>query len=663
MKGGGWFVLGALLATQHVRAEEPSEVDDQPESAAEEPSRVGDPPGAQDATRDPAAPSGPASGTTGGDLEALPAEDRGEALVEVAVVGERPLSRDRTQDATLVRGDRLRDSPRASTFEALSQQSGDVYVSGRGALHGVANGASGAIHIRGLGGSPNSQVLVVEDGVPDYQGIFGHPIPDAYVPFLIDDVLIVKGGDSTLYGTNAMGGVILIRSRWRAEDGYEVSSDTASGSYATVRETVSGLARRGPWDVQAGVHALSTEGHRDGAGGHQFVGTTAVRRRFTRHLQLTARNKVVHLQGGDPGPVTHPTPENWYDVWRDTASLQLGWRRKSIRLAMTPYLDLGIHDLYDGFHSRDYVGGGIADIEVRMNQAAEFLVGTAWEHVGGQVDNRIDAERLDVEDMTSVSAYGQIDVRPVRSLSLVVGARELVSSRYDAVFLYKGGARYNFSPGFWLRTRVAKNFRQPTIREKYLPFPSANPDLQPERSLNWDAGLGTVSERFEASCSVYRTEADDMIRYFGAWPSAEVVNIGHVAVWGVEGVVGLKQVGPATLYVTGDWQDVGRYTRQNPSAKLNFTLELGKDLGADYIGGTISGEWVHGLYMGDYARDPIDDVFAVDATLRYRDASCERGVSLEPYVLFRNLLDRRYAYIDGYPMPGFNVLAGLKVGI
>lgn len=114
------------------------------------------------------------------------AEAPGPAPIEIAVVGQRAISRDRTQDATRVEGQRLPDSPRASTFEALSQESADVYVPGRGAMHGVASGAAGGIRIRGLGGSPNSQVLVVEDGVADYQGIFGHPIPDAYVPFLID---------------------------------------------------------------------------------------------------------------------------------------------------------------------------------------------------------------------------------------------------------------------------------------------------------------------------------------------------------------------------------------------------------------------------------------------------------------------------------------------
>jgi hypothetical protein len=53
----------------------------------------------------------------------------------------------------------------------------------------------------------------------------------------------------------------------------------------------------------------------------------------------------------------------------------------------------------------------------------------------------------------------------------------------------------------------------------------------------------------------------------------------------------------------------------------------------------------------------------MDLALRDRYTSVERRLTVEPYLLLRNFLDRRYAYVQNYPMPGFNVLAGLKVGI
>ncbi len=598
----------------------------------------------------------PAEATDGGSMA-------GEPGYEAVVVGRRPASRDRTQDTTTIDGDRLRDSPRGSTFRAISQETGDVYVSGSGILHGVANGASGGIMIRGLGGSPNSQVLVVEDGVPDYQGIFGHPIPDAYVSSLIDDVVVVKGGDSVLYGTNAMGGVVLIRSRWREQEGYELLNDAAYGSYSTLRETASVLGKFDAWDVAAAFNGLSTDGHRAGAGGDDIVGTAAARYRFTPDLDLTVRNKVVHLDGADPGPASHPFIDHEYEVWRDNASLRLSWDADPVRWTVIPYVNVGVHQLYDGFHSRDYVGGGDTELDLWINRTTTVLFGLGAENVGGDVENVVTGERPDVRGLTDVSFYNQLTLRPVEPLTFVLGTRELYGTTDGLAFLYKVGARWNIYDGLYVHTRVARNYRHPTIRELYLPFPTANPDLKSEYALNWDFGAGWRIDHVEVSCTGYRTEARNMIKYFGVWPSAEVVNIDHIVIWGVEGSVGLTRLGPVSVFVTGDWQDVGRYTRQNPDAKLNVTLDASQPIGAHVVGGSVSGEWVHGLYMADYAREPIDDVFVMDLTLRDRYTWVDRGLFVEPYVDLLNFLDRRYAYIEDYPMPGFNVLVGLKVGI
>ena len=99
------------------------------------------------------------------------------AAIEVKVVGTKKPHSDRSADSVVVRRATLQRSASATTLEALSQQAADVYVTSRGGgIHGVASGASGGVHIRGLGGSPNAQIVVVEDGVADYQAIFGHPI-------------------------------------------------------------------------------------------------------------------------------------------------------------------------------------------------------------------------------------------------------------------------------------------------------------------------------------------------------------------------------------------------------------------------------------------------------------------------------------------------------
>jgi outer membrane cobalamin receptor len=585
-------------------------------------------------------------------------------VYETRVVGHKSLSKDGTQDAIEVDGQRLRDSARPTMFEALSQETAGIYVPARGAgLHGVANGATGGIHIRGLGGSPNSQVLVVEDGVPDYQGIFGHPIPDAYVPHLIDEVLIVKGGDSVLYGTNALGGAVVIRSRWLGREGSELQNDAAFGSYATLRESASALGRFGGWDLAAAFTGLKTDGHRDGAGGSDWIGSAALRYRLSPSLRLTLRKKVLHLDGNDPGPAGHPTVDHGFDVWRDSASAQLAYSRGLLRLTFTQYLNMGVHRLHDGFYSHDYVGGATGELEAQLHPTTGLLLGLATERVGGDVENRVTGEHPAVAGLFGVAFYNQLTFRAVSPVTLVLGTRELYSTKYGLVFLYKAGARWELGGGFFLHGRASKNFRQPTLRELYLPYPTANANLKPEFALNADFGAGYASEHFEIVCTGYSTRARNMIKYFGTWPAAEVVNIDHVVIWGIEGKIGVKRIGPLGASVSADWQDVGRYTRQDPDAKVNFTLEAAQEFGAQFLQGSLTGEWVHGLYMANYGRQPIPTVFVMDLALRYRYTSRERGLSLEPYLLLRNFLDRRYAYVEGYPMPGFNVLAGLKMRI
>lgn len=584
---------------------------------------------------------------------------------ETVIQAPRPASPDRTQDLLVVPGDRLRESPKPNLFEALAQESASIHVTRRGVgPGGVSSGASGGLTIRGLGGSPNTQVVVIEDGVPDVQGIFGHPLPDAYVPDLIDKVVVVEGGDSVLYGTNAMGAAILLRSRWRDLDGWEVGSDTAYGSYTTLGGTATALVRHGRWDGAFALHALRTDGHRDGAGGADLVLQGAGRHRFDSGWSIALRNKAVHVTGGDPGTVEHPYTDHTFDVWRDNLSATVEYNRPGLRVTLLPYATVGRHKLYDGFQSKDWTVGGTVEAAMRLHRDVDLLLGLNAQDVDGTVDNRIRGTRQAVDATVDLAHYNQLTWRPAKGLSLVAGTRELYSLKYGFVFLGKAGIRWNFRHGLYVRSRVSRNFRQPTLRELYLPYPVANPDLKPETSLNWDATLGYSDCRHvDVSVTGFRTQAKDLIKVFGAWPAAEVVNIGSIVVWGVEGRVAVRDLGPFGASLSGMWQDVGRYTRQNPNAKMDFTLSLAHEFGSHRIAGSVTGEWDHGLYMADYGRKPMPDVFFMDVDVRYRFADPGKGHAVEPYLVLRNVLNRRYEFIQGYEMPGFNVQVGLKVAL
>ncbi|MBN2035798.1 MAG: TonB-dependent receptor [Chitinispirillaceae bacterium] len=583
---------------------------------------------------------------------------------EIVVSADRPHGNDPSARPTVVSGKKVRETPRSTPLEALSQESADIYVSSRGAgLHGISSGASGGIYIRGLGGSPNSQVLVVEDGAPDYQGIFGHPIPDAFFPSLIDRVTVVKGGDCVRYGTNALGGAVIVENRWPETTGLRIENDAAYGSFNTFRERITLLDRKNRTDMTAAFSSFSTGGHRDGADGSSVAGRVGLRFLLPDDLSVALHGKAVFLDGGDPGSVMAPYTDHRFAVLRGNAGARIEKTAGLLNLTVVPWFNAGEHRLYDCFFSRDYLAGTKAEAAAELlDGRLDLLGGVSAEHIDGEVKNRITGKEDTVESVSGGGPYGQAEFSPGAGFIAVGGGRLHWSSRYGMVPLYKAGIVWERYKAFSLHTRITRNFRQPTIRELYLPFPAANPGLRPEYSVNGDAGVESVFAGCRASLSVYRTWATDLIKYFGVRGGAEVVNIGYLEITGIEGEFKVPELGPWGVSVSGCWQDVGKYTRQNPEAKLNAALNYAKTTGVGLLECSLSAEWVHGLYMGNYWRDSMPDVFFIDGSIRYR-VTKNGGISVEPYCIIRNILDSPYEYIQDYPMPGINILAGLTIKV
>lgn len=134
---------------------------------------------------------------------------------EVVVIGTRHETdvRHLSQAISVVNRTQIEHSLQPSLLPALTEQIPGLFVTSRGVMdYGVSNGAAGSISLRGLSGG-TARLMVLIDGHPQYAGIFGHPIADAYQSFLAERVEVLRRPASVLYGSNAMGGVINIVTR------------------------------------------------------------------------------------------------------------------------------------------------------------------------------------------------------------------------------------------------------------------------------------------------------------------------------------------------------------------------------------------------------------------------------------------------------------------
>ncbi len=123
----------------------------------------------------------------------------------------------------------------------------------------TANPTSQGVSLNGLGASGASRALVLEDGIPLNDPFGGWVYWDRIPPQELAGIEVVRGGISSLYGSNALGGVIQFLSR--AEERPAFSLETSYGSEQTPDLSFWTGERAGPWDVAVSADLLRTGGY------------------------------------------------------------------------------------------------------------------------------------------------------------------------------------------------------------------------------------------------------------------------------------------------------------------------------------------------------------------------------------------------------------------
>lgn len=594
-------------------------------------------------------------------------------IQEVVVTGTRnPIDiRHLPMTVTVVGQQKLIEQNHQSILPAVMQQVPGLFVTSRAVMgYGVSGGGSGAINIRGIGGSPNTDVLVLIDGHPQYQGIFGHPISDSYQTMMTERVEVLRGPASVLYGSNAMGGVISIVTRSMKEDGIRTSLNIGGGSHGTLMAEASNQIRSGKFSSTVSAEYNRSDNHRPNMEFEQYGGYVRLGYDIAEHWNAYADADITHFDSKYPGSTTEPIygAEQWILRGVMTAAVENKYERTSG--AVSVYSNFGNHKIDDGtkvdtlktdryFRSKDALTGVSVYQSAQLFDGNRVTAGFDYQHIFGDAyytnkntDTVMTIPNKQTAKSTRHEVAGYVDFRQDLTdwLTVDAGIRLDHHSVTGSEWVPQAGVVVRPMATAEVKAMVSKGFRNPTMREMYL-YPPSNEDLEAVRLWNYELSWRHRAGKLAYGANVYYLKADNMIQTQPVDGKPRNVNTGELENYGVEF--------DAAYTLNEHWSLNTNHSYLHMENKVVAAPEYTGFLGANCNYGKLALmaglQYVNNLYTVVGQNEETENFCLLNLSGSYQ---ITKNISV--WARGENLLGQEYEINAGYPMPKATVMGGLK---
>lgn len=601
---------------------------------------------------------------------------RSYAINEVVVTGTRSETdvRHLPMTVSVVGRPQLEASQQTSVLPVLNSQVPGFFSTSRGVMgYGVATGASGQMSLRGIGGPaqaglPTTGLLVLIDGHPQYMGLMGHPIADAYQTMMAERVEVLRGPASVLYGSNAMGGVINIVTRKMQEDGIRTNINIGAGSYGSVQTEATNRIRKGRFSSTVTASYNRTDGHRADMAFEQYGGYAKLGYDFTDNWKVWGDVNVTRFNATNPGSVMKPYIDNDQRITRGMTSFVLENHYEKTSGALSFFYNWGDHWINDGyqpggeplqyrFNSNDQMLGVSWYQSIQLFQGNRLTVGADYFHFGGEAWNQFfDGHRETSADKSLNEVAGYVDFRQdiAAWLTLDAGARVDYHSQTGTEFIPQVGLAFHLPENAEIKAMASKGFRNPTIREMYM-FPPQNPDLKPEKLWNYELSFSQrlMDNRLSYGLNVFYINGENLIIRLPNPNGSGMLNqnSGEIENWGAEANVGYQFNPVWSVMANYSWLHMENPVLASPEHKLYGGVNFRKGRWSASTGI----QYVKGLYTD------LDAATKENFVLWDMQGSFKATNYLSFYVRGENLLAQRYEINAGYPMPKATFMGGVNI--
>lgn len=561
---------------------------------------------------------------------------------------------DTGQPVTVIGADEI-DSVQGPDIARVLQRAPGVSITRYG-----PPGAVTGVRVRGAGAE---QLLVLVDGVrvadpaqPSGGFDFGNLLAGN-----IEKIDLLRGANSTIWGSDAIGGVIAITTR--AERGLQASAEYGSNETAYLK--ASGgvgsdayfLGGSASWYRTDGFSAARSGTEADGF--EQFAANGEARAYLSPTFELFARARyakgTLDIDGYPAPTYTFADTDQTQDTRQYSGAAGAVYDSGALYLQGSWSVADTQRENYDPSVGTDptyTVAGHLDRADLR---GAWRAVGPVVVNFGGNGEWTRFASLSDAHQSTSTwGAYGQLGIE-TRRYAAHVGIRHDEHERFGGETSFGADASYEIARDLRLRASVGEGFKAPTLFQLLSDY--GNTALKPERATSYDLGLAWRDRAAptNAAITIFRRDSENLIDYVSCWgvtggvcngrPNGTYDNVGRARAQGVEVELGLApsenlRAQIAYSYVeaidraSGNW--LARRPQHTLTTSLDWTTPLGLVLGGDVrLVGESFDDAANTTRLAPYA---VGDI----------RASLPLGQRFELFGRIENVTDADYVQVAGY---------------
>ncbi|MDQ7970245.1 MAG: TonB-dependent receptor [Oxalicibacterium faecigallinarum] len=573
-------------------------------------------------------------------------------VVVTATRTEQKLS-DVLSDVIVITSEEITQSGQTSLVDLLRTQR-SIEVSGNGGA-----GTDASVFVRG---SSSSQVVLLIDGVRNNSLTSGGPVWSTVPLSQIERIEIVLGPLSTMYGADAVGGVIQVFTK-KGKGEPRLSFSAGAGSYGEQVFTagVSGATLSDkPFRYAINVssekadsfsatlpHSSNFNPDKDGYDKQSLSGQFAWEYTKGHELGATFLNSRNDFNY-DTGPLVDAFGRNEVNSYSAFSRNRFTTNWTSLFQVARSYTNTSASDLWGDarYDSRQEMFTWQNDLKFGAN-AFQILTERRNEEVSSSEQN------LNRERHTN-SIAGSYQFRNGRHL-VSMSARHDDSSIYGNHLTGSVGYGYEFARSWRLSASYGTNFRAPTFNELYFPFYGSEL-VRPEKGRNAELGLHYDDGVSKASAVLYQNKIRDLIAYDSNCGCA--ANIEEALLSGLSLNGRTKLNNSTSLYAAFDLQDP---KNRSSDALLARRAKQHGSVGFDYRMVKFTGG-ANVLFSGYRYDDAANTTRLGGYALLNLHASYDLSKDWQLFGRWNNVLNKDYELSYGYQTPGSNVFLGIRYG-